>query len=357
MFGRRFSAAAIALLLSAAVHAQKVSGSGIVYPLDLPARMSPRAAVSSLVGVTATPGGKLVAVGQRGHILLSDDKGANWTQAKVPVSSDLVAVQFPSAKVGWAVGHDGLVLKTVDSGATWEVVLTGRSYGNLLVEFYERAVAAGQHNLKTALEQARRFREEGPDKPFLDVWFENDNSGWIVGAFNLILKTDDGGVSWIPWIDRTQNEMEYTLFSIRNIAGELYISGELGLLLRLNREKQVFTEVKTSYPGTFFGVTGNNRLLVAYGLRGNALSSADRGKSWQQLNTGLAGGVVDGAYLADGRLVLASADGQVVLSEDEGKTFRRVEYPASTSLSSFVPISRNSLLAVGAKGTRAFPLP
>lgn len=32
----------------------------------------------------------------------------------MPVSSDLVAVSFPDAANGWAVGHDGVVLKTSD---------------------------------------------------------------------------------------------------------------------------------------------------------------------------------------------------------------------------------------------------
>ena len=62
--------------------------------LDLPAQSSALAARSPLLGV-AQAGQRLVTVGQRGHILYSDDAGQNWQQADVPVSSDLTAVQFP----------------------------------------------------------------------------------------------------------------------------------------------------------------------------------------------------------------------------------------------------------------------
>ncbi len=59
-----------------------------------------------------TPGGG----GERGIVLLSDDAGVSWRQAKVPVSVSLTAVQFVDAEQGWAVGHLGVVLHTQDGG-------------------------------------------------------------------------------------------------------------------------------------------------------------------------------------------------------------------------------------------------
>src|SRR5262245_46588487 len=73
--------------------------------LDVPAAKSPYAQRSLLNGL-ARAGDRIVAVGQRGHVLYSDDAGQQWQQADVPVSSDLVSVAFVDAKRGWAVGHD-----------------------------------------------------------------------------------------------------------------------------------------------------------------------------------------------------------------------------------------------------------
>ena len=107
--------------------------------LLLPAVKSPRATGSVLLDVTRA-GQRLVAVGERGHVLYSDDNGQNWQQGAVPVSVTLTAVHFPGAQKGWAVGHDGVVLHSQDGGENWSDlqtivgtgVVTGTQVGGLL---------------------------------------------------------------------------------------------------------------------------------------------------------------------------------------------------------------------------------
>src|SRR3977135_3294331 len=94
----------VALLLSGAALAAPPAD-----PLQVPALPSRLAASSPLFAI-ARAGTRLVAVGQRGHVLLSDDDGTSWRQAAVPVSVDLTAVHFASPQRGWAVGHDGAIL-------------------------------------------------------------------------------------------------------------------------------------------------------------------------------------------------------------------------------------------------------
>src|SRR5690606_13540205 len=67
----------------------------------------------------ARAGDRVVAVGDRGHIIYSDDEGQHWRQAETPTSVLLTAVCFADAEHGWAVGHDAVVLGTRDGGATW----------------------------------------------------------------------------------------------------------------------------------------------------------------------------------------------------------------------------------------------
>ena len=83
---------------------------------------SPKAAKGLMIDVVHA-GKRLVAVGDRGHILYSDDQGATWTQAKVPTRQLLTAVFFVDDKQGWAVGHDAQILASTDGGATWTQVL------------------------------------------------------------------------------------------------------------------------------------------------------------------------------------------------------------------------------------------
>ena len=113
-----------------------------------PAEIAPLAATSLLLDL-AQAGERIVAVGERGHVLLSDDKGATWRQAKsVPTRVMLTAVYFADAEYGWAVGHDETILNTTDGGETWT-----RSH----------------------------FAPEA-QQPLLDLWFANRISGIAVGA-------------------------------------------------------------------------------------------------------------------------------------------------------------------------------
>ena len=70
-------------------------------------------------------GTRIVAVGERGYIVYSDDEGKTWAQSTVPVSQTLTAVTFGSDTTGWAVGHEGIILRTDDGGENWALQLTG----------------------------------------------------------------------------------------------------------------------------------------------------------------------------------------------------------------------------------------
>ena len=140
--------------------------------LDLPVRVSPLAVNSPLSGM-ARAGERVIAVGQRGHILFSDDSGQHWQQAAVPASADLTAVSFPTTTQGWAVGNDGVVLHSNDAGATWRKQLDGREIGALLVKHYQALARAEPDNEQWPLlvAEGERLVAQGADKPLLDVWF------------------------------------------------------------------------------------------------------------------------------------------------------------------------------------------
>jgi photosystem II stability/assembly factor-like uncharacterized protein len=301
--------------------------------LDTPAVLAPRAA-SGLFNGLARAGDRIVAVGQRGHILYSDDAGSSWKQASVPVSSDLVAVTFPTPAKGWAVGHDGVILNTSDAGATWKRQLDGRAL---------------QHVLGY---QDKRLAEQGPENPFLDVWFADPRTGFVVGAFNLILHTADGGASWQPWLDRTDNPKALHLYAIRQAGGAVYIAGEQGLLMRLDAAAGRFRAVQTPYQGTFFGVIGSPSSVVAYGLRGNAFRSVDGGKTWSKVETGLQVGITGGAE-HEGRLVLVSQAGHLLVSRDNGASFAPVKVERAAPGAAVVGTHAGAVVVAGPRGLRS----
>lgn len=347
---------ALLAALAAAISApfcRPVVAQGFVDVLDSPAQPSSLAKHSQLVGL-ASAGERLVAVGQRGHILYSDDRGQHWQQASVPVSSDLVAVHFPSASHGWAVGHDGVVLHSADGGASWQRQFDGRQVGPVMLNHYRELVRAApdDQSLAALVHEAERMTAEGADKPFLDVWFENERKGYIVGAFNLIFRTEDGGRSWTPWMERTENPSALNLYAIRPAGGELLIAGEQGLLLRFDRASGRFVPTPTPYAGSFFGILGTPDVALVFGLRGNVFRSVDAGASWSQVETGLPVSITSGTRLADGRLALLSQAGHLLISHDNGASFQLQSQPAMTPVAAAQAAANNALVLVGTRGAR-----
>jgi len=339
-------AASIVLGIAAlALAAPARAGDAFVDPLDLPSAPSPVSPRRLLTAVTFA-GPRLVAAGQRGHVLWSDDRGRTWTQAEVPVSSDLTALAFPDPKHGWVVGHDGVVLATADAGQTWTRQLDGRRISPLL------STALAAKGLPDPVrEQIAFLAQKGADLPLLDVWFDDEKSGFVVGAFNLILHTVDGGATWVPWLDRIENPKALHLYSVHRAGGALFIAGEQGLLLKLDPAKQRFVPCPAPYQGSFFGVTGNDRVVLAYGLRGNVFRSADAGKSWQKVETGVEVALVAGSQAGGQGFMLASASGQVLAIGAAGTTASHVPDTRSLPTSSFVS-DGSTLVMVGMLGAR-----
>lgn len=340
---RRRAPAAVLAVLAAALPA-----GAFVDPLDAPATPSALAARRPIAAVT-TAGTRLVAVGQRGHVLWSDDGGRRWTQAAVPVSTDLTAVHFTSAERGWACGHDGVVLATRDGGRSWVKQLDGRELERLL-RAWVRDHEGDER--REALEQAAWLAGRGADQPLLDIWFADERSGFAVGAFDLVLRTADGGATWTPWPGRTDNPRGLHLYAVRRVAGAVIAVGEQGLVLRLDAAGERFRAAPAPYRGSLFGLVGDGAVAIAYGLRGTALRSADGGVSWREIPTGLEVALTGGVALPDGRLVLVSQAGDLLVSADGGRSFGRVRRERASPAAAVAPAGAGEVVIAGADGLR-----
>ena len=315
--------------------------------LDAASLSSPLAAKGLFCGL-ARAGKRLVAVGQRGHILTSDDAGRTWQQAAVPVSSDLLAVHFPTAELGWAVGHDGVILHSSDAGRTWQRQLDGRGLGDLLTAAYS------QGGDQKWLGEAKRFAAQGAENPFLDVFFQDARNGHVVGAFGLVLRTADGGKTWTPLLHASDNPKALHLYAVRRIGDAVFIAGEQGTLLKWDGSR--FAALASPYAGTLFGLVGNERVVVAHGLRGNVVRSTDGGRSWAAVQTGVPVGLTASAIDANGRIVIVSHAGHVLVSGDNCACFAPVKLERPIPAAAVVSAGSGALVIAGPRGVQNFPL-
>lgn len=316
-----------------------------------PAVIAPLAVRSLLLDVKALPDGRLIAVGERGHVLTSRDAGASWVQSPAPARATLTAVYFADARRGWAVGHDEVILRTIDGGEHWFVA---------------------------------HFAPER-EEPLLAVWFDAAGHGLAVGAYSTMYRSDDGGAGWrlVPFETQpiaaagqakaparrgapgTQGEDMRADVSaaqphLNSIAadsrGRLYVAGEAGHLYRSDDGGQHWLELPSPYAGSFYGVLPlDGDALLAYGQRGHLFRSEDAGRSWQSLASGTQALLGGAARVAERTVVIAGLEGVVLISADGGHTFRVHQEADHKGFAAVAPVPGGVVLC-GEAGVRRLTL-
>ncbi|MFC5460572.1 WD40/YVTN/BNR-like repeat-containing protein [Massilia niabensis] len=353
-FKRLILALAVACSCAAAP-AAAASTAPVADPVMRPAQMVRQPAKAYLTGVTQA-GKRIVAVGERGIIILSDDGGASWRQAKVPVSVTLAAVQFPTPTHGWAVGHYGVILHSRDGGESWTRQMDGTRAAQLMLRDAQAQPAAGGSANEGYLAEAQRLVADGPDKPFLDLYFKDAQNGVVVGAYNLAFRTRDGGKTWTPFSRLLDNPRGNHMYAIRASGDDVYIAGEQGLLLRSTDGGQRFERIELPYKGSFFALGLIGGQVTVAGLGGNALRSGDRGASWEKLAVPLPVSITAMSSVHGGTLLMANQAG-MLLRAAPGKPLAALKTPPLAPLSDVLVQPDGAIVTVGMSGAVRLPAP
>jgi len=334
------------MLAALALAAPELHAAAIGAALDRRA-LDARAPSRSVLLCGALAGQRLVAVGERGLVVLSDDAGRSWRQASVPASVTLTAVRFFDARRGYAAGHGGVVLRSTDGGQSWERVLDGRTVATRMLE---EARSSGDARRQQA---ALRLVKEGADKPFLDLLVIDDQTVVVVGAYGLALATKDAGKSWTSWDARIDNPKGSHLYSVRASGPIWLIAGEQGLVLRSEDAGATFQRVTTPYQGSFFTaeLRGTRDMVVA-GLRGNIWRSSDAGANWSQCQVAVPATITASVAMSDGTLLLANQAGQVLAGPPE--RLAPLKLPPQPPLNGLLPLAGGQLLTLSDQGVRIF---
>ncbi len=265
-------------------------------------------------------GDDLIAVGERGHILISVDNGNSWKQMSVPIRATLTGVHFNDSQNGWVVGHDQVILRTRDGGKSWEQV-------------YENIDA---------------------QSPLLDIFFLDANHGYAIGAYGQFLESFDAGDSWEGrWI----SEDDFHLNEMIAVGDQLFIAAEAGFAYRSDDDGQNWTLLDPDYHGSFFGIFPvEGESLLLFGLRGHLFRSDNGGEEWTPVKTGINASLTSGLQLDDGTLVITGLAGAVLISQDNGHSFTLQQDPDRRGFSQLLQAADGSIVAVGNFGATKLTL-
>jgi photosystem II stability/assembly factor-like uncharacterized protein len=190
--------------------------------------------------------------------------------------------------------------------------MDGRQTAGEVANFYDRLAASGDESAARMRDEVAINWEHGAEQPWLGVWFETEQHGFVVGPFNLIMETRDGGNSWTPWMHRIDNPSALHLNAIEQIGGDLYLPSERGLVFRMKAGEGRVLPLQTPYTGSFFGICGDDHMVLAYGLRGTVYASFDKGDSWSGVDTGILTALTSCTESSDGAYLLGASSGQLV---------------------------------------------
>lgn len=276
-------------------------------PAARAADITPASVDTSLLAA-ARAGGRIVAAGDNGVVLLSDDAGQHYRQAReVPVDAMLTSVSFADDRFGWAVGHRGAILHTRDRGETWSL--------------------------------QRDAAQE--DRPLFAVHFFDRNEGVAVGLWSLVLRTSDGGITWTPVTmapppGATKADLNL-LGLFADAKGTLYACGERGYVLASTDRGRHWRYLRTGAAGSLWAGTAlaDGALLVG-GLRGALYRSTDGGEQWSAIAIPSKASIT--ALASSGRDVVAvGLDGLRASSTDGGASFKVETLAQRTALTAVLP--------------------
>ncbi|QBR03293.1 WD40/YVTN/BNR-like repeat-containing protein [Paraburkholderia pallida] len=265
-------------------------------------------APSHMMLLDATRAGKrIVAVGEHGVIVISDDEGKTWHQAReVPVSATLSAVTFTDAQHGWAVGQWGVILATRDGGETWQ----------------------------------KQRMDLSVDQPLFSVLFTSAQDGIAVGLWSLMLATHDGGKTWArvtvpkpPGAGRADRNL-YHVFADKQ--GALYIDSEQGMVLKSTDGGATWSYLATGGKGTLWaGVALPDGRIVVGGLLGSLYQSQDGGATWTALNANTKSSITDLVATGSG-LLGVGLDGLLLKQGAGARWFEVAQRPDRATLTAVV---------------------
>jgi photosystem II stability/assembly factor-like uncharacterized protein len=217
----------------------------------------------------------------------------NWFIQNVSLTnSNLHSVDFVDENIGWAVGKDNTIFKTIDGGDTWinQSTNSNRIYS---VDFIDENIGyvVGSANIRRTTDGGNTWiiQSIGTGQALYSVFFVNKDTGWAVGYPGKILKTTDGGINWISQMD-TISEPLYSVYFLNDTIG--FIAGS-NLILKTTNSGQdwmvksdnhsnslrsiYFTDENTGYAVGSTYVPGWNHCI---------LKSTDGGNSWSYVSIG-----------------------------------------------------------------------
>ncbi|MFH1542120.1 MAG: hypothetical protein ABIE84_03415 [bacterium] len=241
------------------------------------------------------------------------------TSTTTTLAPNLYDINFNTSGVGLAVGADGMVLRTDNSGLSWEVLDIGSS------------------------------------EDFYLVYSNDDGTGTLLGTNGTYLASNDGETGWGEQFNAPDTTETLYFFDVFNDDGIGLIAGSNGTILRSQTLGGTFEAITGVTTFDIFALTSNGgNTILGCGSNGLIIVSTDTGESWTVAESDTINDLYSIIYQPEMNLIFAVGANNTLLASDSfALTWESSNIDLVSSSTDFYTMGGigNNLYIVGANGT------
>jgi photosystem II stability/assembly factor-like uncharacterized protein len=259
--------------------------------------------------------------GSDGIIMKTSDSGQTWDEQLT--SYNLWNLDFVNAIRGYAVGEDGEILVTNSGGTGWMAQTSPVNSDLYAVSFVDenKGWISGRYGeiLHTTNGGITWVKQTNIDmNPLWGIHFVNEYKGWACGLDSTILHTADGGVNWgRQTLTVSEGATLFDIFFINEMRG--FAVGSDGVIYRTIDGSQTWYDVESGTDETLLSIYFidiDNGWIS--GDAGTVLKTTDGGATWNPQFSGVATNGLLGIYFSDLHNGWAVGEGGTIISTNDG---------------------------------------
>ncbi|MCX6149762.1 MAG: YCF48-related protein [Ignavibacteriales bacterium] len=301
------------------------------------------------------------------NILLLEDKSSkdtikiakqngklNFVNLKSGVYDDLNSISFINASIGFCCGNNGTVLKTKDSGSTWnkiilpyrfnftDVCFTKEGFGFMIGDssIILKSTDNGETWNKVNLSEGSSL---------IRIKFIDDKNGFILGNKGFLMKTSDGGNQWRSIITKSQNILFDLAFYNKKSGFIVGWNGEVLKTTDLGETWSNQNSIGSNYLKAITFLNAKDGFVI--GSSGNLFVTVDSGDEWNKIETTFTDALFDLTFVGKLNCYIVGAKGRVLFSQDGGKNWNSDAVKSYTTLKRIISTSNGNIFAVGVNGS------
>ena len=270
--------------------------------------------------------GSLYTVDSEGIIIKTIDGGETW-ETIYPVSGtvpSLTKIEFITPLKGFAVGWGNTFLMTEDGGETWQDVnISSNIWVHRSLTFYDQNLGYvyainNDYELETYITHdggaTWTFGSNTEGMATFDLAFANETTLFSVGSDQMISKSIDGGESWNIISTGTPTFYNFAVF-FKDVDNGI-VSSEDGTLLTTHDSGATWDAFSTGYHN-FYGLNYKGNDVFATGTDLDVYYSPDNGSTCSSIHDGPpVGTFYDIEFFADNSALICGSGGTILKAID-----------------------------------------